>query len=89
MRNAERPAEGVPLSAPPIAAHGQSDDFKERTETPSSMQLTPHHGVLRGLKPLKDDTPCAGSRSITLIDGSYRQNLDKVDQNPQISHRLC
>jgi len=25
---------------------------------------------------LKEDTPCEGSRSITLIDGGYRQNLE-------------
>jgi hypothetical protein len=49
---------------------------KERPETPTSMQLMPHHGVLLGLKPLKEDTPCEGSRSITLIDGGYRQNLE-------------
>src|SRR6516165_2495993 len=49
---------------------------KERPETPSSMQLMPHHGVLLGLKPLKEDTPCEGARSITLIDGGYRQNLE-------------
>jgi hypothetical protein len=40
------------------------------------MQLMPHHGVLLGLKPLKEDTPREGSRSITLIDGGYRQNLE-------------
>jgi hypothetical protein len=49
---------------------------KERPETPTSMQLMPYHGVLLGLKPLKEDTPCEGSRSITLIDGGYRQNLE-------------
>jgi hypothetical protein len=48
---------------------------KERPETPTSMQLVPHHGVLLRLKPLKEDTPCEGFRSITLIDGGYRQNL--------------
>ena len=62
---------------------------KERPETPSSMQLMPHHGVLLGLKPLKEDTPREASRSITLIEGGYRQNLEQVDQNPRISHRLC
>ena len=49
---------------------------KERLETTTSMQLMPHHGVLLGLKPLKEDTPCEGSRSITLIDGGYRQNRE-------------
>jgi hypothetical protein len=39
------------------------------------MQLMPDHGVLLRLKPLKEDTPCEGIRSITLIDGGYRQNL--------------
>jgi len=48
---------------------------KERPETPTSMQLMPYHGVLLRLKPLKEDTPCESSRSITLIDGRYRQNL--------------
>jgi hypothetical protein len=28
------------------------------------------------LKPLKENTPCEGSRSITLIDGGYRPNLE-------------
>jgi hypothetical protein len=36
----------------------------------------PHQGLLHGLKPLNEDTPCAGFRSITLIDGGYRQNLE-------------
>jgi hypothetical protein len=40
------------------------------------MQLMRYHGVLLGLKPLKEDTLCEGSRSITLIDGGYRQNLE-------------
>jgi hypothetical protein len=48
---------------------------KERPETPTSMQLMPHHGVLLGLKPSKEDTPCEGSRSITLIDGDSPANL--------------
>jgi hypothetical protein len=48
---------------------------KERPKIPTSMQLMPQHGVLLPLKPLKEDTPCKGFRSITLIDGDYRQNL--------------
>jgi hypothetical protein len=52
------------------------------------MQLMPHHGVLLGLKPLKEDTPGAGFHSITLIDSGYRQNVEQVDQNPRISHQL-
>jgi hypothetical protein len=31
--------------------------------------------VLLRLKPLKEDTPCEGFRSITLIDGGSRQYL--------------
>ena len=49
---------------------------KERPETPTSMQLMPDHGVLLRLKPSKEDTPCEGFRSITLIDGGHRQNLE-------------
>jgi hypothetical protein len=48
---------------------------KERPETPTSMQLTPYHGVLLGLRTSKEDTPCQHSRSITVIDGGSRQNL--------------
>jgi hypothetical protein len=52
------------------------DRQKERPETTTSMQLMPDHGVRLGLKPLKEDMPCEGSRSITLIDGGYRRNLE-------------
>jgi hypothetical protein len=52
------------------------DRQKERPETPTSMQLMRYHGVLLGLRTLKEDTPSEGSRSITLIDGGYRQNLE-------------
>src|SRR6516162_8619609 len=45
------------------------DRQKERPETPTSMQLMRYHGVLLGLRPFKEDTPCEGSRSITVIDG--------------------
>jgi hypothetical protein len=51
-------------------------DRKERPETPTSMQLMRYHGVLLGLRTFKEDTPCEGSRSITLIDGGYRQSLE-------------
>jgi hypothetical protein len=40
------------------------------------MQLMPDHGVLLGLKPLKEGTPCEGFRTITLIDSGDRQNLE-------------
>jgi len=52
------------------------DRQKEGPETPTSMQLMPHHGVFLGLRTFKEDTPCEGSRSIMLIDGGYRQNLE-------------
>jgi hypothetical protein len=48
---------------------------QERPETYTSMQLMPDDGVLLRLKPLKEATPCERFRSITLIDGGYRQNL--------------
>src|SRR5262249_20101028 len=51
------------------------DRRKERPETPTSMQLMPNHGVLLGLRTVKEDTPCQGSRLIRLSDSGSRQNL--------------
>ncbi len=39
------------------------------------LHLMPHHGVLLGLKPLKENTSCEGTRSITLNDARGRQNF--------------
>src|ERR1700730_13443246 len=57
-------------------------------ETSTSMQLKRYHGVLLGLRTSKEYTPCQCSGSITLIDGNSRPNLEYLDQNPRISHRL-
>ena len=51
------------------------DRQKERPETSTSMQLMPYRGVLLGLRTVKEDTPCQGSRLITLSDSGSRQNL--------------
>ncbi len=44
------------------------DRQEERPKTPTSMQLMPYHGLLRGLRTSTEDTPCQRSRSITVID---------------------
>jgi hypothetical protein len=38
----------------------------------------PRHGVLLGLKALKEYSPREGSRSISLIDGGYRQTSNTL-----------
>jgi hypothetical protein len=61
---------------------------EEGPETRTSMQLMRYDGVLLGLRPSKEYTPCQCSSSITFIDGIPRKNLKYLDQNPRISRRL-
>jgi hypothetical protein len=68
LRNVVAP-EGLP------SCDGRPVKTKQlRKDMDPARRWTLPHGADQ-IKPLKEDTPCEGFRSITLIDDGYRQNL--------------